>query len=76
MNRIAQALSKAFDRHRIIFWYDVKKELRSEFEKLDLAVIEKIELSNNEFCQPATGVASICSPRIKCVDGCRATDTR
>jgi uncharacterized protein (TIGR02687 family) len=49
MDRIAQALSKAFDRHRIIFWYDSKKELRSEFEELNLADIEKIELNNNEF---------------------------
>ncbi len=31
-HRIAQALSKLFERHRIIFWYDVKKELRSDFE--------------------------------------------
>ena len=48
-NRIAQALSKLFERHRIVFWYDTKKELRSEFEQLALSDIEKIELRNNEY---------------------------
>ena len=46
---IAQALTKLFDKHRIIFWYDSKQELRSEYEALDLDDIEKIELNNNEF---------------------------
>ena len=27
-DRIAQALTKLFDRHRIVFWYDTKQELR------------------------------------------------
>jgi len=48
-DRIAQALTKLFDRHRIIFWYDAKKELRNDFEALELAGIEKLELTNNEF---------------------------
>ncbi|MET0007724.1 MAG: BREX-1 system phosphatase PglZ type A [Candidatus Thiodiazotropha sp. 6PLUC9] len=48
-NRIAQALTKLFERHRIIFWYDAKKELRSEFEALELPDIDKLELANNEF---------------------------
>ncbi|MCG7867602.1 MAG: BREX-1 system phosphatase PglZ type A [Candidatus Thiodiazotropha taylori] len=48
-NRIAQALTKLFERHRIIFWYDAKKELRNEFDALELPDIEKLELANNEF---------------------------
>lgn len=48
-NRIAQALTKLFERHRIIFWYDAKKELRRDFEALELPGIEKLELANNEF---------------------------
>jgi len=48
-DRIAQALIKLFERHRIIFWYDAKKELRSDFEALELPGIEKLELANNEF---------------------------
>lgn len=47
--RIALALTKLFDRHRIIFWYDAKQELRDDFEALSLASIEKLELTNNEF---------------------------
>lgn len=48
-NRIAQALTKLFDRHRIVFWYDTKQELRPDFEELSLPDIEKVELTNNEY---------------------------
>lgn len=48
-NRIAQALTKLFDRHRIVFWYDAKQELRDAFEELQLAGVEKEELLNNEY---------------------------
>lgn len=47
--RITQALTKLFDKHRIIFWYDSKQELRDEYEALTLDNLEKIELNNNEF---------------------------
>ncbi|HPX19689.1 MAG TPA: BREX-1 system phosphatase PglZ type A [Deltaproteobacteria bacterium] len=49
MDKITQALSKMFERFRIVFWYDAKKELRSDFESLSLKGVEKIELGNNEF---------------------------
>lgn len=48
-DRIAQALTKLFDRHRIVFWYDAKQELRGDFDALQLTGVEKIELTNNEF---------------------------
>jgi uncharacterized protein (TIGR02687 family) len=48
-DRIAQALTKLFDRHRIVFWYDSKQELRDDFEALSLSGIEKLELTNNEY---------------------------
>ena len=48
-NRIAQALTKLFDRHRIVFWYDAKQELRDDFEALSLPGVEKLELINNEY---------------------------
>lgn len=48
-DRIAQALTKLFDRHRIVFWYDAKQELRDDFEALQLPGIEKLELINNEY---------------------------
>ena len=49
MENIKHALTKIFNKHRIVFWYDVKKELRKEFEALELTGIEKIEVANNEF---------------------------
>ena len=48
-NRVTQALTKLFDRHRIVFWYDSKQELRDDFEALQLPGVEKLELANNEY---------------------------
>ena len=47
--RIAQALKKLFVKHRIVFWYAAKQELRDQFELLELADVEKLELTNNEY---------------------------
>ncbi len=49
MDRITLALTRIFDKHRIVFWYDAKQELRKDFDALDMAGIDKIELNNNEF---------------------------
>lgn len=49
MTQITQALTHLFDRHRIIFWYDARRELRAEFEAVDLPDVTKIELANNQF---------------------------
>jgi len=49
MNKIESALTKLFDKHRIVFWYDTKKELRKDFESIALDGVEKVELNNNEF---------------------------
>ena len=48
-NKIAQALTQRFEKHRIVFWYDTNKELRDDYESLALPDVEKIELKNNEF---------------------------
>ena len=37
------------NKHRIVFWYDTKQELRQEYETLSLPGMEKIELNNNEY---------------------------
>lgn len=47
--RIQQALAKQFEKHRIVFWYDEKRELRSDFDSVSLDTVEKLELDNNEF---------------------------
>lgn len=49
MGQIYAALTRLFERHRIVFWYDAKRELRAEFEALALPGVEKIELRNNQF---------------------------
>ncbi|MBL7174167.1 MAG: BREX-1 system phosphatase PglZ type A [Desulfobacteraceae bacterium] len=46
---IQEPLLRLFKRHRIVFWYDAKRELRSDFEALDLPDVKKIELSHNAF---------------------------
>ena len=35
MAKIAVALDNVFDHYRIVFWYDTKRELRSEFDQTD-----------------------------------------
>ena len=49
MDKITQAISRLFEKHRIVFWYDTKKELRSDFEALSFPDVDKIELHRNEY---------------------------
>lgn len=49
MNKIEEALSKLFTKHRIIFWYDENEELKEEFEAVALEGIEKVVVNNNQF---------------------------
>lgn len=48
-HRIQQSLANLFGKHRILFWYDSKQELREEYETLAIPGVEKIELENNEY---------------------------
>ena len=47
--QVINTLIRLFDKHRIIFWYDGKKELRTDYEALELTDVKKIEIKNNEF---------------------------
>jgi len=49
MLEITQSITRLFQKHRIVFWYDTKKELLQEFEVLNLPGVEKIEINNNEY---------------------------
>ncbi|SDS36240.1 BREX-1 system phosphatase PglZ type A [Christiangramia echinicola] len=49
MEKIQEALDKRFRDHRVIFWYDEKKEFSEIFESLDIDQVEKIEVNSNEF---------------------------
>ena len=48
-DHIAQALSKLFDRRRIVFWYDAERTWREDFEAVSLPDIEKVEIAGNEY---------------------------
>ena len=48
-SNITGPLLKLFDKYRIVLWYDAKKELRADYEDLNLDGVEKIEINNNEF---------------------------
>lgn len=47
--KIQQALGNLFEKQRIVFWYDTRREFRADFEALELPGVERIELANNEF---------------------------
>jgi hypothetical protein len=47
-DRIFQALAKLFDRHRIVFWYDVRQELRDDYPKLGAALKKIVGLDEKE----------------------------
>ena len=49
MSNIQEPLTRLFKKHRIVFWYDADKELRADFEAVELPGVEKIALVNNEF---------------------------
>ncbi|WP_413221033.1 BREX-1 system phosphatase PglZ type A [Tritonibacter mobilis] len=48
-DRIKAGLTRLFEEHRIVFWYDAARDLRAEYEAVDLDGVEKVEIANNEF---------------------------
>jgi uncharacterized protein (TIGR02687 family) len=48
-DRIAASLRQLFEEHRIVFWYDADRDMRAEFDALDLPGVTKLEITNNEF---------------------------
>jgi len=46
---ITRGLQAQFERHRIVFWYDDKQELREAFDEVSLPDVTKIEIQNDEF---------------------------
>lgn len=49
MSKIKESLFKLFESHRIIFWYDEKKELLEQYEELEILNVDKIHVDGNEF---------------------------
>ena len=49
MDKIIHAINKVFENHRIVFWYDTKKEMRQIYQTITFDDVEKIEITNNQF---------------------------
>jgi uncharacterized protein (TIGR02687 family) len=49
LEMMEKTLQDLFTKHRIVFWYDDKKDLREAFEALSIPDIEKVEMNGNEF---------------------------
>jgi uncharacterized protein (TIGR02687 family) len=49
MNDITNALTRLFDKYRIVFWYDRNRELREEYGEVWLPGVTKVEIANNQF---------------------------
>lgn len=47
--RITQSLQRLFDETRIVFWYDAARDMRSDFDAVDLPGVVKLEVANTEF---------------------------
>ena len=48
-DRIAASLRQLFEDRRIVFWYDADRDMRAEFDAVDLPGVTKLEIANNEF---------------------------
>lgn len=49
MNKIAEALIKHFQKHRVIFWYDAKEEMLDLYNETSIVDVDKIHVKGNEF---------------------------
>lgn len=48
-DRITANLGRLFEDQRIVFWYDPARDMRGEFDAVDLPGVTKVEIANNEF---------------------------
>lgn len=48
-DRIAASLRQLFEDKRIVFWYDADRDMRAEFDAVELPGVTKLEIANNEF---------------------------
>ena len=42
-DRIQAGLARLFEEHRIVFWYDTARDMRTAYEAADLPGVEKVE---------------------------------
>lgn len=48
-DRISASLQQLFEEYRIVFWYDADRDMRAQFDALNLPGVTKLEMANNEF---------------------------
>ncbi|MFK7848527.1 MAG: BREX-1 system phosphatase PglZ type A [Rhodothermales bacterium] len=48
-DQVQASLSRLFEEHRLVFWYDAAQDMRADYEGLHLDGVTKIEITNNEF---------------------------
>ncbi len=46
---LKETLTKYFNNHRVIFWYDENQEFTTEFQEMDIPNVNKIQVQGNEF---------------------------
>ena len=49
MSRVHDSLSRLFEHHKVIIWYDETEDFRDDWESLELTGINKVTVNNNEF---------------------------
>ena len=49
MSKIQESLSRLFENHKVIIWYDETEDFRDEWEALELSGVNKVEVNNSEF---------------------------
>lgn len=49
MSRLEESLTRLFDEHRLVFWYDARAEMTEDFELMQLQGIEKVHVQQNPF---------------------------
>ena len=49
MSRVRDSLSRLFEHHKMIIWYDETEDFRDDWESLELTGINKVTVNNNEF---------------------------
>ena len=47
--RIAATLARLFDEKRIVFWYDAAREMRADYDSVDVPEVVKLDIANNQF---------------------------
>ena len=45
-DRIKAGLERLFIDHRIVFWYDSARDMRGEYDAVDLPDVEKVEIGH------------------------------